>query len=282
MDRYRFGNLICKLREEQGLTQAEFAKLLDVSDKAVSKWENAQAFPRMETLEKMAEILKTSVEELFSFCRDNVKRIYFVNEYCSVLHLDIDDRLVRIKDGAWVDVDNDDITVKITGDFGLNKELDELSEEMTKLKDKLILKFGKWAFNQMMELIVQSDCTYKLQDIKDGETITVKYDAFSLGDKAMIYQDFMISYPKIVRESGEAKLIYAIAKNEREIINAYRKLGWQSDIGLDFVFMILAYPIRTLYFKHLCKPHILKKNILDVKKHRAIDEKRSKRKNIFF
>lgn len=52
MDKYKFGNLICKLREEHNLTQAEFAKKIDVSDKVVSKWENGQAIPRMETLEK--------------------------------------------------------------------------------------------------------------------------------------------------------------------------------------------------------------------------------------
>ncbi len=40
MDRYKFGNNICRLREERGLTQEQFAKMLDVTDKAVSKWEN--------------------------------------------------------------------------------------------------------------------------------------------------------------------------------------------------------------------------------------------------
>lgn len=58
MNNYKFGNMICSMRESFNLTQKELAKLLDVSDKAVSKWENGQAIPRMETLEKIDEILK--------------------------------------------------------------------------------------------------------------------------------------------------------------------------------------------------------------------------------
>lgn len=53
MNMYKFGNYICKLREEKSLTQADLAKLLDVSDKSISKWENGQAFPRIETFEKL-------------------------------------------------------------------------------------------------------------------------------------------------------------------------------------------------------------------------------------
>ena len=62
MDNYKFGNTLCRLREEHNLTQKELAKILDDSDKAVSKWENGQAIPRMDTLEKIAGILDTSVE----------------------------------------------------------------------------------------------------------------------------------------------------------------------------------------------------------------------------
>lgn len=34
------------------MTQVDLARILDVSDKAVSKWENGQAFPRIDTFEK--------------------------------------------------------------------------------------------------------------------------------------------------------------------------------------------------------------------------------------
>lgn len=39
MDQYVTGGAIRRLREERGLTQAKLAERLDVSAKAVSKWE---------------------------------------------------------------------------------------------------------------------------------------------------------------------------------------------------------------------------------------------------
>lgn len=35
MDNYKFGNLLCSLRESHNLTQRQLAQMLDVSDKAV-------------------------------------------------------------------------------------------------------------------------------------------------------------------------------------------------------------------------------------------------------
>ena len=39
MDTYVTGSTIRRLREEKGLTQAQLAEMIDVSAKAVSKWE---------------------------------------------------------------------------------------------------------------------------------------------------------------------------------------------------------------------------------------------------
>ncbi|MBS1413387.1 MAG: helix-turn-helix transcriptional regulator, partial [Christensenellaceae bacterium] len=40
MNMSNLGKNILKLRKKQGLTQAELARRLNISDKAVSKWEN--------------------------------------------------------------------------------------------------------------------------------------------------------------------------------------------------------------------------------------------------
>lgn len=39
MDNTKIGELICRLRKEQVMTQLQLAEKLCVSDKAVSKWE---------------------------------------------------------------------------------------------------------------------------------------------------------------------------------------------------------------------------------------------------
>ena len=45
MDNQKLGIFITELRKEKGLTQAQLAQKLNVTDKAVSKWERGQEFP---------------------------------------------------------------------------------------------------------------------------------------------------------------------------------------------------------------------------------------------
>lgn len=63
---YRFGNFVCQLREEKGMTQAELAQMLDVTPAAVSKWENGESKPRTEKLFELAKLLGVSAEELMN------------------------------------------------------------------------------------------------------------------------------------------------------------------------------------------------------------------------
>ncbi len=64
MNDYKFGNYIYDLRRKAGLTQAELAERLGVTNKAVSKWENGRAKPATDTLRNMAALFGVSVEEL--------------------------------------------------------------------------------------------------------------------------------------------------------------------------------------------------------------------------
>ena len=63
---YKFGNLICSLRIERGMSQFQLGKLLGVSDKAVSKWENGNAKPRISTCHRLADILGVSLDDLLA------------------------------------------------------------------------------------------------------------------------------------------------------------------------------------------------------------------------
>ncbi len=66
MNDYTFGNFLCALRTEKGLSQAQLGEMLGVTNKAVSKWENGIAKPNTSLLPKLAEILGVTVEELFA------------------------------------------------------------------------------------------------------------------------------------------------------------------------------------------------------------------------
>lgn len=60
------GEIVSTLRREKGMTQKELADMLNITDKAVSKWERDIAFPDTQTIPKLAEILGISVEELMN------------------------------------------------------------------------------------------------------------------------------------------------------------------------------------------------------------------------
>ena len=64
MDHYVTGAVIRALREKLGMTQAELAEKLCVSDKAVSKWETGRGFPDVSLLEPLGRALHISVPEL--------------------------------------------------------------------------------------------------------------------------------------------------------------------------------------------------------------------------
>ena len=66
MDKYLTGATIKGLREKRGLIQAQLAELLNVSDKAVSKWETGAGYPDITLLEPIAGALRVSVAELLA------------------------------------------------------------------------------------------------------------------------------------------------------------------------------------------------------------------------
>ncbi len=66
MDKYLTGATIRNLREKRGMTQAQLASLLSVSDKTVSKWETGAGYPDVALLEPIAGALRVSIAELLS------------------------------------------------------------------------------------------------------------------------------------------------------------------------------------------------------------------------
>lgn len=64
MDTQKFGVFIAACRKEKNMTQADLAAKLQVTDKAVSRWERGVGFPDINTLEPLADALDISVLEL--------------------------------------------------------------------------------------------------------------------------------------------------------------------------------------------------------------------------
>ena len=58
--------LVRSLREKKGMTQAELAEKIGVTDKAVSKWETKKGLPDITLIEPLAAALGVSIAELLS------------------------------------------------------------------------------------------------------------------------------------------------------------------------------------------------------------------------
>lgn len=66
MNQYVTGAMIRQLREKRNMTQSDLAERLHVSDKTISKWENAKGYPDISLLEPIARVFGISVAELLS------------------------------------------------------------------------------------------------------------------------------------------------------------------------------------------------------------------------
>lgn len=64
--KHKIGDTIAKLRKEKGWTQNELAEKLQVSDKAISKWESNKGDPSIEFLPVMAQLFGVTLDYLMT------------------------------------------------------------------------------------------------------------------------------------------------------------------------------------------------------------------------
>lgn len=74
MNDYSFGEYLYQKRKQSGDSQNELGKKLGVTGKAVSKWENGAAKPKIQIIRKMAALWGISVEELLK-AGENIKKM---------------------------------------------------------------------------------------------------------------------------------------------------------------------------------------------------------------
>ena len=70
MDSEMLGRVISTARKQKNLSQKELGDLLNVSNKAVSKWENGTAMPDFKKLNALAEYFGVTMDELLGFSND--------------------------------------------------------------------------------------------------------------------------------------------------------------------------------------------------------------------
>ena len=66
MDQIKIGKFIAECRKNNGFTQMQLAEKLNITDRAVSKWENGKSLPDSSIMLELCKELKISVNDLLS------------------------------------------------------------------------------------------------------------------------------------------------------------------------------------------------------------------------
>lgn len=66
MDQVKIGKFIASCRKKENLTQMQLAEKLNITDRAISKWETGRAMPDSSIMLELCDILKITVNDLLS------------------------------------------------------------------------------------------------------------------------------------------------------------------------------------------------------------------------
>ena len=74
MDQIKIGKFIAECRKQKNLSQLQLADMLNITDKAVSKWERGISKPNSSIMLELCEILDISVSELLNGEKTNSQK----------------------------------------------------------------------------------------------------------------------------------------------------------------------------------------------------------------
>ena len=261
MDMYKFGNYICRLREEKGMTQTELSFKLDVSDKTVSKWENGHAFPRIETFERLAAELGTTMQDILSASRDGVRRVCFVNSYCPVLQIEVNGELYALhhEECKWVAVESGEIILKVRGD-GEPVLTPPAGPDATP-GNKFWNKALRFAERLGSEITLKTECTYRLTNVQEDRILEIKQDVIETIDWAWICPPFHTAYPRIECRGTGIELLHARGINCRDTVSNYKKMGLVWCLDENILYALVMLPFLGLVGRFYCSRRVVEKHI---------------------
>lgn len=134
-------NKIRELRKNLGLTQADLAKILNVSDRSVGFYETGERDPDTNTLKKLADYFNVSIDYLLGFSEGNKEKSVNLDEkYPPVTDVEEAMKVIMSQQGLMLKgellTDEDKIILanSIQNGFKLAEELRKKRKE--KMEDK--------------------------------------------------------------------------------------------------------------------------------------------------
>lgn len=178
IDSVKIGKLISDLRKKNNLTQSDLANILNVTNQAVSKWENGRGIPDVELLKKLSEVFKIDMEELLDGeLKDKRRKKYYILIITIIVLVGVLLFLVlRPKDENFhfsnLATDNDAFSIKGVMAYSKNKKAIYISEVNYKDKDETKYKKAECL------LLEKTDSYEKIISKFDTE----EYDSFLLSE----------------------------------------------------------------------------------------------------
>ena len=141
MKQSTLGSYIRSLRTQNHMTQGQLAEKLNVTDKAVSKWERDLSYPDIALFPKLADILGVDVNDLLNECVDEehpsrlVQIFEMSQDIRTPLHI-----ILGCADMAANHYEDKDLvlrylqSIRISGEY-LLKSIDSISKVMNRLPD---------------------------------------------------------------------------------------------------------------------------------------------------
>ena len=74
MDAEKIGKFIQQLRKENNMTQQDLANILNVTDRAISKWGNGRGIPDINLIKELAAVFNVTEKEILNGERDFKKK----------------------------------------------------------------------------------------------------------------------------------------------------------------------------------------------------------------
>ncbi len=87
MNQEKVGRFIQELRKEKNMTQQDLADALEITDKAVSKWENGRCLPDVYFLQKLSDLFSVTEKEILNGERAFKKKDIDLNHHEKILEI---------------------------------------------------------------------------------------------------------------------------------------------------------------------------------------------------
>ena len=88
MEEKKFCDVIVELRKKNGFTQQELASKLNITDKAVSKWERGLSYPDITSISTLAKVLGVDSSYLIDLCKkEGSENPYQKEDVSHLVHL---------------------------------------------------------------------------------------------------------------------------------------------------------------------------------------------------